>query len=63
MDTESGDNDKDGLTVNEEVNSDCLHDHGTGPDLSFIFSSFFKIFLFVPCGGLKLATRQLFSAC
>jgi len=35
MDTESGDNDKDGLTVNEEVNSDCLHDHGTGPDRTY----------------------------
>ena len=36
---------------------DCLHDHGTGPDLSR-FSMYFQfvfllIFLSVPCGGLS----------
>ena len=30
--------------------NDCLHDNGTGPDLS---CSSFYLFLFVPCGGLS----------
>ena len=35
---------------------DCLHDNGTGPDLScssFYFYFHILIFLFVPCGGLS----------
>jgi len=41
--------------------SDCLYDNETYHAHPFIFSFHFN-FLFAPCGRLKLATRQLFTA-
>jgi len=43
-------------TLNFFYLPDCLHDNGTGPDLScssFYFSVSHFNFLFVPCGGLS----------
>ena len=45
---------------------DCLHDHGTGPDLSrssVYFLVFFSFtFLFIPCGRLTWLSVSFFTA-
>ena len=52
--------------LNTSSTPDCLHDHGTGPNLS-CFSIYFKFVFFFnfsvsPVWWTKLATHQLFTA-